>query len=248
MAIFLKEISKSFDQQRTLEPTTLTIGDGKTTVLIGPSGCGKSTLLRLLVGLIPPSTGQIFFDHEEVNKKNIHLLRRKIGYVIQDGGLFPHLTAKDNVSLFARFLKYSPCFIEQRIAFLGDLVQLPLTILNSYPLQLSGGEKQRVSLMRALMLDPSYIFLDEPLTALDPITRFELQQQLKRIFSYLRKTVILVTHDMREASYLGNEIVLMRLGSVIQQGSFQDLICSPAEPFVTSFIQAQQYPNEKITS
>lgn len=244
MTILLKKVAKYFDHHQALEPTTLTIEDGKTTVLIGPSGCGKSTLLRLIVGLITPSEGQIFFDDQEVNDININLLRRKIGYVIQDGGLFPHLNVKDNVSLFARFLGYSFEAIDERIAVLCDLVQLPLNILHSYPLQLSGGERQRVSLMRALMLNPDYILLDEPLAALDPIIRFELQQQLKQIFSYLRKTVILVTHDMREAAYLGSEIILMRLGKIIQKGSFQDLIHSPAVPFVTDFIQAQQYPIE----
>ncbi len=242
MTVFLKRVSKYFNQYPALESTTLTIEDGKTTVLIGPSGCGKSTLLRLIVGLIPPTTGQIFFDSEEVNEETINLLRRKIGYVIQEGGLFPHLNVRNNVSLSARFLRYSSHAIEQRIAFLCDLVQLPLNILNSYPLQLSGGERQRVSLMRALMLNPDYILLDEPLTALDPIIRFELQQQLKQIFSYLRKTVILVTHDMREAAYLGSEMILMRLGKIIQKGSFQDLIQSPAEPFVTAFIQAALWP------
>ncbi len=244
MAILLKKVSKCFDHHQALEPTTLTIEDGKTTVLIGPSGCGKSTLLRLIVGLIPPSEGQIFFDDVEVNDINIHLLRRKIGYVIQDGGLFPHLHVQGNVSLFARFLGYSSEAIDERIAVLCDLVQLPLNILHSYPLQLSGGERQRVSLMRALMLNPDYILLDEPLAALDPLIRFELQKQLKQIFSYLRKTVILVTHDMREAAYLGSEIVLMRLGKIIQKGSFQELIQSPAEPYVTDFIQAQQYSIE----
>lgn len=247
MAVLLKKVSKSFNQCLALEPTTLTIEDGKTTVLIGPSGCGKSTLLRLIVGLITPSSGKIFFDNEEVNNKTINFLRRKIGYVIQDGGLFPHLNVRDNVSLLARFLRYSPHAIEERITFLRDLVQLPLNILSSYPLQLSGGERQRVSLMRALMLDPGYIFLDEPLAALDPIIRFELQQQLKQIFSYLQKTVILVTHDMREAAYLGSEIILMRLGKIVQKGSFQDLIHSPAEPFVTSFIRAQQYLIEDMS-
>lgn len=244
MAVFLKKVSKYFNEHPALESTTLTIEDGKTTVLIGPSGCGKSTLLRLIVGLIRPSTGQIFFDREEVDDKTINLLRRKIGYVIQDGGLFPHLNVRDNVSLFAKFLRYSSHTIEQRIAFLCDLVHLPLDILSSYPLELSGGERQRVSLMRALMLNPDYIFLDEPLAALDPIIRFELQQQLKQIFSYLRKTVILVTHDMREAAYLGSEIILMRLGRIVQKGSFQDLIHSPTESFVTAFIQAQHYSIE----
>lgn len=241
MAIMLKNVSKSFKEGQALEPTTLTIGDGKTTVLIGPSGCGKSTLLRLIVGLIPPTEGQIFFDNEEVNDDTINDLRKKIGYVIQDGGLFPHLNVRDNVSLFARFLGYPSHVIKERITVFSELVKLPPDILNSYPLKISGGERQRVSLMRALMLNPDYILLDEPLAALDPVIRFELQTQLKQIFSYLQKTVILVTHDMREAAFLGNEIILMRHGKIIQKGSFQDLVRFPKDPFVTDFIQAQQY-------
>lgn len=240
MAIILKNVSKYFKEQQALEPITLTIEDGKTTVLIGPSGSGKSTLVRLIVGLIPPSEGQIFFDSEEVNDDTINDLRKKIGYVIQDGGLFPHLNVRDNVSLFARFLGYPSHTIEERLIFLSELVKLPPGILNSYPLKISGGERQRVSLMRALMLNPDYIFLDEPFAALDPITRFELEAQLKRIFSCLQKTVILVTHDMREAAYLGSEIILMRQGKIIQKGSFQDLVRSPNDSYVTDFIQAQQ--------
>lgn len=244
MAVFLKEVSKCYDHHQGLESTTLIIEDGKTTTLIGPSGCGKSTLLRLIVGLMQPTSGQIFFDDEEVTEKSIPFLRRKIGYVIQEGGLFPHLNVKNNITIAAKFLKYPPNLIQQRIDFLCDLVQLPKAILDAYPLQLSGGERQRVSLMRALMLDPNYILLDEPFAALDPITRFELQQHLKQIFSYLRKTAILVTHDMREASFLGNEIVLMRLGKIVQKGSFEELKHHPAESFVTNFIQAQSFPSE----
>jgi osmoprotectant transport system ATP-binding protein len=245
MPVFLKQVSKTYDEHPGLEPTTLTIEEGKTTTLIGPSGCGKSTLLRLIVGLMTPTTGQIFFDDEEVTEKTLPLLRKKIGYVIQDGGLFPHLNVRNNVSLAARFLKYPSEKIQQRIDFLCDLVQLPPTIMNAYPLQLSGGERQRASLIRALMLDPSYIILDEPFAALDPITRFELQQHLKQIFSYLQKTVLLVTHDMREAAYLGSEIILMRQGRIVQKGSFEDLMQHPQEPFVTSFIQSQKHPSEQ---
>lgn len=240
--IFLKKVSKKFNKHQGLAETTLEIDDNKTTVLIGPSGCGKSTLLRLIVGLIAPSTGQIYFDQEEATSQTIKLLRRKIGYVIQEGGLFPHLTARGNLMLLPHFLKHSSISIQERMAFLCDLVQLPIKILDSYPLELSGGERQRVSLMRALMLDPPYILLDEPLASLDPINRYELQLQLKQIFYHLQKTVLLVTHDMREAAYLGDDIILMRSGQVIQRGSFQDLMHQPAERFVTNFIQAQQYP------
>lgn len=249
MPIFLDHISKEFDPSRPiLNPTTLTFQDEITTVLIGPSGCGKSTLLRLMVGLIAPTTGRIFFDQQELTTQTIQLLRKEIGYVIQDGGLFPHLTAQENVSLLAHFLKYNHQAIQKRIADLCELVQLSSGTLALYPFQLSGGERQRVSLMRALMLNPKYILLDEPLAALDPIIRYELQLQLKQIFSYLHKTVILVTHDMREAAYFGETIILMRSGSLIQQGSFQDLMTHPAKPFVTEFIRAQQPPLESLVS
>lgn len=239
--IILKGVSKAFGQNQGLKPTTLTIEDGKTTVLIGPSGCGKSTLLRLITGLVKPTEGQLYFDHEEVNEHSINLLRRKIGYVIQDGGLFPHLTAKNNLTLLANYLRYPSQSIQERIDYLCDLVHLPTKILDSYPNQLSGGERGRISLMRALMLDPTYIFLDEPFAALDPITRYELQQHLKHIFSRLRKTTLLVTHDMREAAYLGDQMILMRDGQVVQKGTFQELKNTPAEPFVSHFIEAQEY-------
>lgn len=241
--IRLTGISKTFKDKTAVDFSTLSIDDGQTTVLIGPSGCGKSTILRLIVGLVNPSTGLIYFDDQQVNPQTITVLRRNIGYVIQDGGLFPHLTAHHNLSLLPHFLSYSSQFIENRIKELCELVQLPVKLLQAFPLQLSGGERQRVSLMRALMLDPKYVLLDEPLAALDPITRFELQQQLRNIFSQLKKTVLLVTHDMREASFLGDEIILMRNGKVVQKGTFQNLLKHPDELFVTQFIQAQQYPS-----
>ena len=156
--ISFKKVSKKFNQHQGLESTSLTIEDGKTTVLIGPSGCGKSTLLRLIVGLIAPTTGQIYFDDDEVNKKTVTHLRRKIGYVIQDGGLFPHLTAKNNLTLVAKYHKISMKEIRERILSLCELVKLPQKILDSYPLQLSGGERQRISLMRALMWTPIIFF------------------------------------------------------------------------------------------
>lgn len=245
MTILLDNVSKDVDRtHHILYPTTLTFQKEKITILIGPSGCGKSTLLRLLVGLLIPTTGHIFFNHEELKADTVSSIRHKIGYVIQDGGLFPHLTAKENVILLARFLKHKEQFIHERLEELCHLVQLSPQTLDAYPLQLSGGERQRISLMRALMLNPSYILLDEPLGALDPITRYELQLQLKEIFSHLRKTVILVTHDMQEAAYFGDDIVLMRSGHIVQQGSFLNLIQEPTEPFVTDFIRAQQPPPE----
>jgi osmoprotectant transport system ATP-binding protein len=238
----LSGVSKSYGRQRALCPTDLMIPQGRTTVLIGQSGCGKSTLLRLMVGLIRPDAGLVRFNNTEITDANVQLLRRRMGYVVQDGGLFPHLTASGNVTLMARFLGWSPERIDARLAKLAELTQLPADGLLRFPSQLSGGQRQRVSLMRALMLDPDVLLLDEPLGALDPIIRSELQTDLRRIFTELAKTVVLVTHDLSEAGFLGDRMVLLRSGKIVQQGTLADFVQTPADPFVTRFINAQRTP------
>lgn len=242
MLIKLDGISKKFASDSIIE-MSLTFAKDQTTVIIGPSGCGKSTLLRLIVGLIPPTTGKIYLDNSEINPANVNHWRRQIGYVTQDGGLFPHLTAHHNVSLVANFLNYSPQWIEQRIQELSEFVRLPIRLLLQYPSELSGGQRQRVSLMRALLLDPSCLLLDEPLGALDPMTRSELQLELKHIFLQLHKTILLVTHDIQEATYFADEMILMKGGHIVQRGTFTELYQHPAEPFVTDFIRLQQTPS-----
>jgi osmoprotectant transport system ATP-binding protein len=167
-----------------------------------------------------------------------------MGYVIQDGGLFPHLTAEENVGLMARHLKWDRNRIDERIAALAELTLFPLDGLSRYPAQLSGGQKQRVSLMRAIMLDPEVLLLDEPLGALDPMIRADLQNELREIFRQLGKTVVMVTHDIHEAGYFGDSIVLMREGQVVQRATLADLLSHPADPFVTRFINAQRTPGE----
>lgn len=238
--IAVENVSKTYGSQVALAPVTLAFAPGTTTVLIGPSGCGKSTLLRLLVGLIRPESGRVMFDGVEFAAHNADELRHAVGYVIQDGGLFPHLTAEQNVTLMARYLKRDPRWIGERISELAELVRIPAPLLVRYPKDLSGGQRQRVSLMRALMLDPQVLLLDEPFGALDPITRSELQAELKGIFDRLGKTVILVTHDMNEAAYFAGDIALMRDGRVVQRGSVKALLEEPAEPFVRDFIRAQR--------
>jgi len=218
----------------------LSIETAKTTVLIGPSGCGKSTLLRLIVGLIPCDSGQIFIEGEAFSFQNILSIRRKTGYVIQEGGLFPHLSARQNISLMAKYLGWSRPKIDERIKDLAQLSKFPTVALDRFPLELSGGQQQRVSLMRALMLDPPILLLDEPLGALDPMIRYELQEDLKHIFTSLHKTVFMVTHDLAEAAYFADHIVLMNQGSIVQQGQISDFFQTPADTFVTSFIQAQR--------
>jgi osmoprotectant transport system ATP-binding protein len=240
--IHVENVSKTYGKQTALASTTLVFQPGATTILIGPSGCGKSTLLRIIVGLVRSDGGRVVLGTQELTAENAETVRHGIGYVIQDGGLFPHLTAEENVMLLARFLKRSSDEINQRIAALSDLVQLSRASLSRYPKDLSGGQRQRVGLMRALMLDPAILLFDEPLGALDPITRSELQTQLKNIFTDLKKTVVLVTHDMGEAAYFGDEIVLMREGRIVQRGSLDDLLERPVEPYVTDFIRAQRSP------
>jgi osmoprotectant transport system ATP-binding protein len=236
----LSGVSKKYEGAVALHPTDLDFARGKTTVLIGPSGCGKSTLLRLIIRLLDPDSGTIQFDGAEITPANISDLRRRIGYVIQDGGLFPHLTARKNILLMASHLKWPADKMNSRLAELSALTRFPEDALDRFPLELSGGQRQRISLMRALMLSPELLLLDEPLGALDPLVRAALQQDLKEIFARLNQTAILVTHDLAEAAYLGDEIVLMSEGRVVQKGSLADLREHPATDFVTDFINAQR--------
>ncbi|MCS6952349.1 MAG: ATP-binding cassette domain-containing protein [Bryobacterales bacterium] len=240
----LQGVSKRYDSGFALHGTDLTIAAEQTTILLGPSGCGKSTLLRLMMGLVWPDTGRVLLSGLELTPRNVRAIRRRIGYVIQDGGLFPHLTARDNVTLMAQYLGWERQRIHERLARLVELTQFPWDRLDQFPAQLSGGQRQRVALMRALMLDPDVVLLDEPLGALDPMIRSELQNDLRDIFRTLRKTVVLVTHDLGEAAFFADRIVLMREGRIIQQGTLRDLLDSPAEPFVTQFIRAQRRPWE----
>jgi osmoprotectant transport system ATP-binding protein len=219
-----------------LGPVDLTIAAGSTTVLLGTSGAGKSTLLRLLNGLLSPGGGQVLFRGAPPSLAD----RLEMGYVVQGGGLFPHLTAGGNVTLVARWLGWDRARIDARLRALLDLVRVPAEALARYPAQLSGGQAQRVGLMRALMLDAPVLLLDEPLGALDPITRFDLQHDLRDVFRRLGKTVVLVTHDLGEAAWFGGTVVLLRDGRMVQKGALEDLVRAPADPFVTRFVQAQQ--------
>jgi osmoprotectant transport system ATP-binding protein len=197
-------------------------------------------LLRLVIGLLPATNGEVTFEGQPVTSANLLEIRRRMGYVIQDGGLFPHLTAKENVLLMARHLNNAPAKSDNRLHELCDLTRFPMDGLGRYPVELSGGQRQRLSLMRALMLEPDVLLLDEPLGALDPMVRASLQTELKGIFQRLGQTVLMVTHDMAEAGFLGDTIVLMNEGRIRQQGTLADLRERPAEPFVTEFLNAQR--------
>ena len=241
-SIVWQDITIRFGGRTVLDRFSCAVEPGARVAISGHSGCGKSTLLKLLMGLDAADSGDIQWN-SPMNAVSSKLeLRRKIGYVIQEGGLFPHLSAKKNVTLAARFLGWDPEKIKSRVFELCDLVQLDVAFLEKYPVQLSGGQRQRISLMRALMLDPAILMLDEPLGALDPLVRADLQKDLKEIFQRLKKTVILVTHDMGEAAYFADNIVLMRHGHIVQQGSVRELINRPADPFASQFINAQRNP------
>ncbi|MEJ2054246.1 MAG: ATP-binding cassette domain-containing protein [Calditrichaceae bacterium] len=238
--IKLSEITFTYPNQKVLEDFDLEIQAGKVTVLIGPSGCGKSTILRLINRLLIPQKGEVSIAGKALGPSNIRTQRLNMGYVIQEGGLFPNMTVRSNVILMAERLKYQKVKMEKRLQELCRLVQLDISLLDRYPMKLSGGQRQRVSLMRALMLDPDILLLDEPFGALDPFIRGELQANLLDIIGKLHKTVLMVTHDLHEAAYLGDEIVLMQSGNIIQHGSINELVFHPASEFVRRFISAQQ--------
>jgi osmoprotectant transport system ATP-binding protein len=237
----LNNISKRYDNEQGLYPFSGSVEQGQTTVVIGPSGCGKSTLLRLVTGLLQADSGEIFIDGELLSARTLPALRLRLGYVIQEGGLFPHMTAKANISIMAKYLNWNEQRIDARVAELLELVQLPEEFLLRYPARLSGGQRQRISLMRALMLDPDLLLMDEPLGALDPMIRFDLQNDLKNIFARLDKSVLMVTHDIGEAAFFGDELILLKQGQLIQRGTISDLTHNPADEFVSRFIKAQRH-------
>jgi osmoprotectant transport system ATP-binding protein len=238
----LRGVVKRYDGGGGLGPIDLDIPAGGVTCLIGPSGCGKSTLLRVLLGLIAPDAGSVVFAGAPVDAA----VRLRMGYVIQDGGLFPHMTASGNVTVMARWLGWDPARIARRLDELAALTQFPRDALGRYPAELSGGQRQRVGLMRALMLEPEVLLLDEPLGALDPLVRADLQAELGALFRTLGKTVVLVTHDLAEAGLLGDRVVLLRDGQIVQAGRLRELIEAPADPFVTRFVRAQRGPLEVL--
>jgi osmoprotectant transport system ATP-binding protein len=239
-AFELSCVSKRYGAVAALDDVSLSFLAGSTTSLIGSSGSGKSTLLRVLLGLEWPDRGQVKVDGRTLQNEHVLELRRRVGYVIQDGGLFPHLTALGNLALLPSHLGWSKDRIQQRAEELAALTHLPPGALERYPVELSGGQRQRVALIRGLMLNPDALLLDEPLGALDPIVRHELQDELKLIFEQLGKTVIVVTHDIAEAAWFADRIVLMRHGKVVQDGRLADLCERPAEPFVVHFVNAQR--------
>lgn len=238
--IQIQNLTVQYGSLTALSDVTLTFASGKRYALVGQSGCGKSTLLRAICGLVHAASGSITLGDRLLGGHNLSDLRRRIGYVIQEGGLFPHMTAWQNVTLMARHLKWPVDRVNASVHRLADITQLSVNQLRRYPKELSGGQRQRVGIMRALMLDPDILLMDEPLGALDPIIRRRLQDDIKQIVSSLNKTVVLVTHDLAEAAYLCQQVVLMCEGQVAQIGTLSEFSRQPAMAFVRDFLDAHR--------
>ncbi|NIV72340.1 MAG: betaine/proline/choline family ABC transporter ATP-binding protein [Calditrichae bacterium] len=234
--INLHNISKWYDGINALDDLSLKIRNGEITVLIGPSGCGKTTTLEMINGLVKPDRGKIFIGKQNLLQSDLIKLRRRIGYVIQEVGLFPHYTIYDNIALVPRLLKWEEKRIHQRVRELLQLVNVPSDRLDKYPSQLSGGQQQRVGVARALAADPEYLLMDEPFSAIDPVNRARLQDEFLRIQTQLKKTVVFVTHDLNEALKIGDRIAILNQGKLIQYATPLELLQNPVDQFVSKFV------------
>ena len=223
--------------QPAVDRISLTVPEGEVCVLIGPSGCGKTTTMRLINRMIEPTSGRIELQGRDVTHMDAVELRRGIGYVIQQVGLFPHLTIAENIATVPRLLGWDAARTDKRIDELLELVALePATYRDRYPRDLSGGQKQRVGVARALAADPPVMLMDEPFGAIDPITRMRLQDEFQRIQARLKKTVVFVTHDLDEAIRMGDRIAILREGRVVQYDTPEAILARPANAFVEEFV------------
>ena len=236
--IRFENVTKEYDEETVaVRDITFEIPSRELTVLIGPSGCGKTTTLKMINRIVKPSGGRILIDGEDVKDMNVKSLRRGIGYVIQNVGLFPHMSVKDNIATVPKLLKWERSKIERRVSELLELVGLePKSYANKLPKELSGGEAQRVGVARALAADPPIILMDEPFGAVDPLTRVRLQDEFARIQEELHKTIVFVTHDIDEAIRLADRIAVMRAGRILQFDTPEEILARPKEKFVHDFM------------
>ena len=229
-------VSKYYNNRAVLSDLSFTIPKGKIVILIGLSGCGKTTTLKMINRLVKHSEGEIFIRDKSVTDWDEIKLRRRIGYVIQQTGLFPHMTARQNIEIILRVEKHSEEFIANRTAELMDLVGLDMALIDRYPSQLSGGQQQRVGVARAFATDPEIILMDEPFSALDPMTRADLQDSFLDLQEKVKKTVVFVTHDLDEALKLADYICIMDQGKIVQYDTPENILRNPANEFVAQFI------------
>lgn len=235
--IQLKGVQKRYGSVHALRGVDISVKEGEFAVLIGPSGCGKTTALKTVNRLVAPTQGRVFVGGKDVSQLNAVDLRRDMGYVIQETGLFPHMTIADNIALVPRLKKWSKARRNERVDELLHLVGLdPEIYRNRFPRHLSGGQRQRAGVARAMASDPPIILMDEPFGATDPITRKQLQQELVRIKDQVQKTILFVTHDISEAFLLGDTICLLKEGEVVQHATPEEMLRRPADPFVEAFI------------
>jgi osmoprotectant transport system ATP-binding protein len=237
-AIVVENLTKQFpgEAHPAVDRVSFTVEEGAFVALLGPSGCGKTTLLKMINRLYEPTAGRIIISGQETRSLQATELRRRIGYAIQQTGLFPHMRVEQNIAVVPELLRWQRARIDARIDELLDLVGLPHSYRARYPRQLSGGEQQRVGLARALAADPAIMLMDEPFGALDPITRARLQDELADIQSKLRKTIVFVTHDVEEALRLADTILVMRAGALVQEGNPLQLLTQPHDSFVRKLI------------
>ncbi|WP_188455599.1 ABC transporter ATP-binding protein [Virgibacillus oceani] len=242
--IEFKNVRKVYsDGTEALHNFSLKINKGELVTLIGPSGCGKTTTMKMINRLIEPSEGSIYINNKDINSFNIHELRWNIGYVLQEIALFPHMTIEENIAIVPEMKKWNRKKIRERSNELLDMVGLdPSTYKKRMPNELSGGQQQRIGVIRALASDPDFILMDEPFSALDPISREQLQHDIRSLQKEIKKTIVFVTHDMDEAMAIGDRVCLMKAGEIVQIDSPQQLILHPANQFVRDFIGERKSP------
>ena len=234
--IEFKKVSKSYKNNVVLKDISFKIETGKFTVLIGESGCGKTTLLKMINKLIIPTKGEIFIDGKNIKDIDDIKLRREMGYVIQQTGLFPHLTVRENITIIPKILKVDESKIAEDTSKMMNMIGLDDSILERYPSELSGGQGQRIGIARAFINDPDIILMDEPFSALDPMSRVALQDELLKLQEKLHKTIVFVTHDMDEAIKLADKIAIFDNGELVQYDIPENILKHPANDFVKNFV------------
>lgn len=242
--IEIENLRKDFDGTAAVDGISLEVRRGETLVLLGTSGCGKTTTLRMINRLIVPTSGIIRVEGKDTSREEPVKLRRKIGYMIQGIGLFPHRTIEENILTVPRLLGWSTARCRSRLEDLVQIVNLPQSLLARHPQELSGGQRQRAGLARALAADPPIVLMDEPFGALDPVTRQQVRREFLRIESLTAKTIVLVTHDVTEALELGDRICLMAAGRIEQIGSAAELLFEPKSDFVRDFFEGGRLQSE----
>lgn len=238
--ITLKAISKNFGSNQVVKQISLTIAEGETLVLLGTSGSGKTTTLKMINRLIMPDSGSIHINGRDIKDDKPEIIRRKIGYVMQNVGLFPHYTVEENMAIVPKLLKWPAEKIKINIHELIEKLKLSVDCLKMFPHELSGGQQQRVGLARALVADPAILLMDEPFAALDNVTRSSIQAEFKGLEAFIRKTIVMVTHDVHEAFELADRICLMDRGEVVQIGTAKDLLYKPANEFAQKFLDGER--------